>query len=102
MAWGGGPRPVGERGERDITPVLGRPPPREPGAQRDEDYVYRVSWRNIRDWALAQLALYETQIVELPQVFLPFATSKSGKTLYEEIQGNRFLLGDGNSNGKRD
>jgi hypothetical protein len=26
---------------------------------RDEDYVYRVSWRNIRDWVMAQLALYQ-------------------------------------------
>ena len=26
---------------------------------RDENYVYRVSWRNIRDWVMAQLALYQ-------------------------------------------
>jgi hypothetical protein len=60
----------------------------------DEDYVYRVSWRNIRDWVLAQMALYETQIVELPQVFLPFAQGKNGKTVYEMV-GNGLLLGDG-------
>lgn len=64
----------------------------------DEDYVYRVSWRNIRDWVLAQMALYETQIVELPQVFLPFAQGKNGKTVYEMV-GNGLLLGhDGNHN----
>jgi hypothetical protein len=60
----------------------------------DEDYVYRVAWRNIRDWVLAQMALYETQIVELPQVFLPFAQGKNGKTVYEMV-GNGLLLGDG-------
>ena len=61
----------------------------------DEDYVYRVAWRNIRDWVLAQLALYETQIVELPQVFLPFATDSKGETLFEKVQSQQFLLGDG-------
>ncbi len=58
----------------------------------DEEYVYRVSWRCIRDWVLAQLALYETQIVELPQVFLPFATGGNGRTLYEEFRDNPLLL----------
>jgi len=62
----------------------------------DEDYVYRVAWRNIRDWVLAQMALYETQIVKLPQVFLPFAVTKDGKTVYEKVEGSGFLLGDGN------
>lgn len=67
----------------------------------DEDYVYRVAWRCIRDWVLAQLALYETHIVELPQVFLPFVMTKNGETLYEQVQENKFLLGDGND-GKTD
>ena len=58
----------------------------------DEEYVYRVAWRNIRDWVLAQLALYETQIVEIPQIFLPFATDSSGKTLYEKVVDKQLLL----------
>jgi len=61
----------------------------------DEEYVYRVAWRNIRDWTLAQLALYETQIVDLPQVFLPFAVGKGGKTLYEQVESGGLLLGEG-------
>lgn len=61
----------------------------------DEDYCYRVAWRCLRDWVLAQMALYETQIVELPQVFLPFAMGRDGKTLYENIASNNFLLGSG-------
>lgn len=62
----------------------------------EEDYVYRVAWRNIRDWVLAQMALYETTIVELPQVFLPFATDSKGQTIYDKMLDNKFLLGDGN------
>lgn len=60
----------------------------------DDDYCYRVAWRNIRDWVLAQMALYETQIVEMPQVFLPFANDSSGKTLYEQVSNNPNLLLD--------
>ncbi len=61
----------------------------------DEEYVYRVAWRNIRDWVMAQLALYETEIVEMPQVFLPFAPDAKGQTLYEKMVEGKFLLGDG-------
>jgi hypothetical protein len=61
----------------------------------DEDYCYRVAWRDIRDWVLAQLALYETQIVELPQVFLPFATDRTGQTLYKQVVTGKLLLGSG-------
>src|SRR5882762_10751835 len=61
----------------------------------EEEYVYRVAWRNIRDWVMAQLALYETEIVEMPQVFLPFATDAKGQTLYEKVAQSKFLLGDG-------
>lgn len=58
----------------------------------DEDYCYQVAWRNIRDWVLAQMALYETQMVELPQVFLPFATDGQGETLYQKVASGGFLL----------
>ena len=61
----------------------------------EEEDVYRVAWRNIHDWVMAQLALYETEIVEMPQVFLPFATDAKGQTLYEKIVEGKFLLGDG-------
>jgi hypothetical protein len=64
---------------------------------REEDYVYRVAWRNIRDWVLAQLALYETSMVDLPQIFLPFAQGRDGRTLYEAVKEQRFLIGDGKS-----
>lgn len=61
----------------------------------DEDYCYRIAWRCLRDWVLEQMSLYETQMVEMPQIFLPFATDGSGKTLYEQIQKGNFLLGSG-------
>lgn len=42
------------------------------------------------------MALYETEMVDMPQIFLPFAVGKDDKTLYEQMQTNPgFLLGDG-------
>lgn len=58
----------------------------------DEDYCYRVAWRCIRDWVLAQLALYETQMVSIPQVFLPYAVTKNGQTLFEQVANDPKLL----------
>jgi len=65
----------------------------------DEDYVYRVAWRVIRDWVMAQMAFYETEIVDMPQVFLPFAMSKNGKTMYEIASTTGLLLGGGETDG---
>jgi len=36
----------------------------------------------MRDWVMTQFALYETEIVDMPQVFLLFATDAKGQTLY--------------------
>jgi len=61
----------------------------------DEEYVYRVAWRDRRAWVLEQLALYETEILEMSQVFFPFATDAKGQTLYEPAKAHlRWLLGD--------
>jgi len=62
----------------------------------EDEYAYRVAWANLKDWVLAQMALYETEIVTMPQIFLPFATTNNGKTVYEQIQEKGlFLLGSG-------
>jgi hypothetical protein len=52
----------------------------------EEEYVYRVAWRSIRDWVMAQLALYETEIVDMPQVFLPFATDAKGQRKVKKLE----------------
>lgn len=62
----------------------------------DDEYAYKVAWANLKDWVEAQMALYETQIVTMPQVFLPFAVAKNGKTLFEIAMNTPAMLGDGN------
>lgn len=52
----------------------------------------RTSWRIIKDWVEAQMALVETQMASTLQVFLPYAQSADGSTLYEKIAENPQLL----------
>lgn len=64
-----------------------------------DDKAYRIAWRCLRDWVLAQMALFETQMVDFPQVFLPFAVAKDGvSTLYDRVL-NGNLLGPGTKEG---
>lgn len=58
----------------------------------EDEYCYRVAWANLKDWVLAQMALYETEMVTMPQIFLPFATAKDGGTLFDMIDKGNLLL----------
>lgn len=50
----------------------------------DEAQSKRVAWRQILRWVEAQLALIDTNIVELPEVFLPYMqVDAEGTTFYQ-------------------
>lgn len=57
-----------------------------------DEQALRVSWRIIKDWVEAQMAIVEAQLAEMAEVFLPYAVTKSGTTLYKEIRQNGTLL----------
>ncbi|MFA0816009.1 MAG: hypothetical protein ACC608_09510 [Anaerofustis sp.] len=60
------------------------------------DQAERVAWRILKDWTEAQMAIIETDMVKIEQVFLPYIVSGStGKTLFESIEIDNFLLTDG-------
>lgn len=66
------------------------------GRWKDDDYAYRVSWAIMRDWVEAQMAILASENVTMPQLFLPYAMSGDGKTLFEKIaEKPEFLLGNG-------
>lgn len=61
-----------------------------------EVQAIRTAWRIIFEWVRAQLALVEVNMVTVPQVFLPYAIMRDGRTLAEHVETNpNFLLGDG-------
>jgi len=67
-----------------------------PRNRQNKEQAVRTSWRIVKDWVEAQMALVETQMVKTEQVFLPYAVGKNGKTLGEALLDNpTFLLGSG-------
>jgi hypothetical protein len=54
------------------------------------EQAVRVAWRILKDWIEAQLALIETGMVTIEQVFLPYAQNKNGETLYEVLRDQKF------------
>ena len=63
-----------------------------PRSFRTQEQALRVSWRIINDWVEAQMAIVDTKMVELPQVFLPYVIMPDGRTLYERVRDTQFVL----------
>ncbi len=57
----------------------------------------RVAWRILKDWVAAQMAILETEMVKMEQIFLPYVITKNGKTLYEVMVDRHFHLDIGKS-----
>lgn len=65
------------------------PSNREGAARREK--AKRVAWRQILRWVEAQMALVETSMVTVEEVFFPYLQDPSGRTLYEHHQEQRLL-----------
>lgn len=55
----------------------------------------RIAWRIVKDWVRAQMAILETEMVELEQIFLPYMITKNNQTLYESMVDKGFYLTEG-------
>lgn len=54
----------------------------------------KVAWRIIKDWIDAQMAILESEMVEMEQIFLSYVLNNKGKTFYQEFKENQLLLGE--------
>jgi hypothetical protein len=63
-----------------------------PRSKCNEAQAQKVAWRIVKDWVEAQMAIVEAQLADMAEVFLPYAITKSGTTLYKEVQGNGMLM----------
>jgi hypothetical protein len=55
----------------------------------------RTAWRIVKDWVEAQMAILETEMVTMAQIFLPYMLTPSGKTVYESLEEKGFYLPEG-------
>lgn len=57
-----------------------------------EAQAKRVAWRQILRWVEAQMALVETNMVTIEEVFLPYVQTGVNQTLYEKLVTTNFKL----------
>lgn len=82
---------------RPVLEVLKRQREKNGRIEANQLSAVRVSWRIVKDWVEAQMALVETQMASTTEVFLPYAIGRDGKTIFQKITENpQLLLGDGN------
>lgn len=62
-----------------------------PRSQCNKAQAIRVAWRIVKDWVEAQMAIVEAELAAVEEVFLPYAITKKGNTLYKEIQDSNIL-----------
>ncbi len=58
----------------------------------DYEQAERVAWRIIKDWVEAQMAILESQMVQMDEIFLPYMVDQHGQTLYAAYQTGRLML----------
>jgi hypothetical protein len=68
-----------------------RVPPRYANYQQ----AVRIAWRIVKDWVRAQMAILETEMVKMEQIFLPYMITKNNQTLYEAMIDRGFYLTEG-------
>ncbi|MCL4417505.1 MAG: hypothetical protein M1365_12575 [Actinobacteria bacterium] len=59
------------------------------------EQAYRVAWRVILYWVKAQMAILETEMVTIDEIFLSYIIVDKGKTLYQKMLDTRFQLTEG-------
>lgn len=65
------------------------------GGRPDHTQAVRVAWRILKNWVEAQMAILETEMVKMEQIFLPYMMVGDKHTLYEAMVDSRFQLGQG-------
>ncbi len=59
----------------------------------DMSQAKRVAWRQILRWVEAQLALVETNMVKMQEVFMPYIqVGIKGQTLYQQLENKKFKM----------
>lgn len=58
----------------------------------DREQAERVAWRIVKDWVEAQMAILESEMVQLDEIFLPYMIGAGGQTLFEAYRKNQLLL----------
>lgn len=65
------------------------------GFRYTPEQIYRVAWRNVNDWVDAQMAMLDSEMVQMEEIFLPYIMIGKNKTLYQQYVDTNFQLSSG-------
>lgn len=58
----------------------------------DREQAERVAWRIVKDWVEAQMAILESEMVQMDEIFLPYMLNNQGQTVFEAYRDKQLLL----------
>ena len=61
----------------------------------DREQAERVAWRIVKDWVEAQMAILESEMVQMDEIFLPYMLNNTGQTVFEAYRNNQLALEGG-------
>ena len=64
----------------------------------DREQAERVAWRIVKDWVEAQMAILESEMVQIDEIFLPYMVDNHGQTLFQAYRNNQLMLEGGGVN----
>ena len=59
----------------------------------DRNQAERVAWRIVKDWVAAQMAILESEMVQMDEIFLPYMLNDKGQTLFQCYRQNQLSIG---------
>ena len=62
---------------------------------KTHEQAVKIAWRIVKDWVRGQMAILETEMVRMEQIFLPYMITPENTTLYEAMVDKKFFLGPG-------
>lgn len=58
----------------------------------DREQAERVAWRIVKDWVEAQMAILESEMVQMDEIFLPYMVNDKGQTFFAAYRDNQLRL----------
>ncbi len=74
-----------------VLKVMMRSETRVPRRLVTKEQAIRIAWRIVKDWTEAQMAILETEMVKMEQIFLPYIQTENGQTLFEVFESRKML-----------
>ena len=64
----------------------------------DREQAERAAWRIVKDWVEAQMAILESEMVQMDEIFLPYMVGNNGQTIFQIYQTSQLMLEGGEMN----